>query len=525
MIVLTTDWETNREKDDEITVRATTSQSTAGTNRNPFHLHDTTTHPMTDPARCSLFILLLLLIVPAAAHDPGTLTVTFLDVGQGDSILVQAPNDRAMLIDAGEAWAGPTVSADLAAEGIARLDYLVASHDDDDHIGGIPAVLQCVTVGEYVSNGVPAETDTATGLRTLLADRQITTHAATAGETIPLDPDNLTVTVLNPPANRGTGQNENSVVLRLVFGTQSFLLTGDAGAEAEDRMLVSGEPVGATVLKVGHHGSGTGTGTLFVNAVNPEVAVIETGRFNLFHHPNQAVVKRLQESGAEVYTTAESGTVRITATRTSSHLETVQGPELPSTIPGYSLPPTDPDFDGTFEDVNGNQQRDFADVVAVFNQMDWIEANEPVIRFDFNRNGRMDFGDVVDLFTIIDEPIITPTPTPITSPSPTVTAAPDYTLAIAGLDLANEWVAVRNTGEAPVDLAGCTISDAGSVHVYTFPTFVLAPGSTVTVHTGSGTDTATDLFWGLGSSVWNNAGDTATLKRPDESVIAALTRP
>lgn len=477
-------------------------------------------------------LLLTLLIVPAAAHD--ALTVTFLDVGQGDAILVQAPNDRAMLIDTGESWAGPTVSADLSTEGITRLDYLVATHDDDDHIGGIAEVLQHVTVGEFLSNGVPASTDTATRLRALLADRQIPTHAATAGEIIALDPANVTVSVLNPSANRGTDQNENSIVLRLVFGTRSFLLTGDAGTEAENRMLASGQPIASSFLKVGHHGSSTGTGTLFVNAVNPEVAVIETGRFNLFSHPSQTVVKRLQESGADVYSTAESGTVRITVTRTSYHLKTVLGPELPSTIPGFSLPPTDPDFDGTFDDVNGNQQRDFSDVVAVFNQMDWIEANEPVARFDFNRNGRVDFSDVALLFTTIDEPIVTPTPTqtvspttptPTPSPSPTVTAEPDYTLVVDGLDLANEWVSVRNTGGALVDLTGCTLSDEGSVHVYTFPSFVLTSGSTMILHSESGTDTGTDLFWGLGSPVWNNSGDIATLKRPDGNVISVLSRP
>jgi competence protein ComEC len=468
-------------------------------------------------------LLLALLIVPATAHDPGTLTVSFLDVGQGDAILVQAPNDRAMLVDSGEAWAGPTVSADLTAEGIARLDYLVASHDDDDHIGGIPEVLRHVTVGEFVNNGLPADTETTTHLWSLLADRQIPSQAATAGDTIPLDPANITVSVLNPPADRGTDQNEDSVVLRLVFGNQSFLLTGDAGTEAEDQILAAGQPIVSTYLKVGHHGSSTSTGTWFVNAVNPTVAIIEAGRFNLFHHPNQAVVKRLQESGATVYTTAESGTVRVTATRTNSRLETTLGPELPITLPGFSLPPTDPDFDGTFEDVDGNQQRDFADVVTYFNQMDWIEANEPVARFDIDRNGQVDFGDVIRLFTIIDEPIVTPTPTPTTSP--TMTPEPDYTLAIAGLDLANEWVSVWNTGDAPVDLTGCTLSDAGSTHVYTFPSFTLAAGSTVTVHTGSGQNTGTDLFWGLGSSVWNNDGDTVTLKRPSGTVISTLTQP
>ncbi len=465
-----------------------------------------------------VFLLAVAIAGPATAYTPDTLTVTFLDVGQGDSLLVQAPNGRAMLVDAGESWTAPTVAAGLTAEGITRLEYVVATHDHADHIGGMTGVLPSVTVGTFVSNGVPASTQTAINLRTYLSTHAIPTDTATAGETLALDPANVTVTVLNPPAVPGTDQNEASVVLRLVFGGQSFLLAGDAGTTAEGWMLSSGRPVAARVLKVGHHGSSTATGAAFIAAVDPAVAVIETGAFNSYGHPDQVVMKRLQDSGAKVYSTAESGTVRIAATRSGYAVTAADGPELPVTVPGAALPPTDPDFDGDFEDVNGNQRRDFADVVMVFNQLNWIAANEPVVRFDFNGNGRMDFADVVLLFNTLSDPITTPTPTP------TDTTAPAFTLAVTGLDLQNEWVSVRNTGSAPVQLAGCTVSDAAN-HVYTFPSFVLAAGATVTVHTGPGTNSATDLYWGLGSSVWNNTGDTATLKRPDGTVISSLARP
>jgi competence protein ComEC len=345
-----------------------------------------------------LFIVALALIATATAYVPDTLAVTFLDVGQGDAILVQAPNGRAMLVDAGESWAAPAVAAGLEAEGIDRLEYVVATHDHDDHIGGMVDVLPQVTVGQFVTNGVTASTWTATELRAYLSTHAIATREATAGDTLALDPANVTVTVLNPPPDPGTDQNEASVVLRLVFGTQSFLLAGDAGTTAEGWMLASGRPVAAQFLKAGHHGSGTATGAAFVGAVDPAIAVIEAGRFNPYNHPDQAVVKRLQDSGADVYSTAASRTVRITATRTGYEVDTVSGPELPVTVSGFSLPPTDPNFDGIFDDVNGNRRQDFADVVALFNQMDWIAANEPVGRFDFNGNGRMDFADVVRLF-------------------------------------------------------------------------------------------------------------------------------
>ena len=165
-----------------------------------------------------LLFLAVVVIAPSTAYTPDTLTVTFLDVGQGDSILVQAPNGRAMLVDAGESWAAPAVAAGLATEGVSRLEYVVATHDHADHIGGMVGVLPSVTVGQFISSGVSASTQTAANLRTYLSTRGIPTDAATAGETLALDPANVTVTVLNPPAVPDTDQNEASVVLRLVFG-------------------------------------------------------------------------------------------------------------------------------------------------------------------------------------------------------------------------------------------------------------------------------------------------------------------
>ncbi len=352
--------------------------------------------------RLLLFLLLALFgIGLSTAYEPDTLTLTILDVGQADAILVQAPNGASMLVDAAEPWNASVVSACLAEEGIDRLAYAVGTHNHEDHIGGMVHVLPQVTVGEYLNNSMPMDTQWARELNAYLVDRDIPFRSVTAGDAIALDPANVTVTVLNPPANPGTDANEASVVLRLVFGTQSFLLAGDTGATAEGWMLASGRPVASQFLKAGHHGASTGTGASFVSAVDPSIAVTTSGRIPSLDVPGQTVVKRLQDSGATVYSTAASGTIRITATRTDFDMETVLGPGLPITVPGAALPPTDPDFNGAFEDVNGNRRRDFADVVSVFDNLDWIAANEPVVRFDFNHNGRMDFADVVFLFNTI----------------------------------------------------------------------------------------------------------------------------
>ena len=496
------------------------------------------------------FILSLILLIPVEAYDPTTLTVAFLDVGQGDSIVIHAPNDRTMLVDAGESYASSTVKEELARNGITSLAYLVASHDDDDHIGGMVYVVPYLGVDEYLDNGNPPGTARVAELHALLSQRGIPSRSVTAGDTIALDPANVTITVLNPQPIPVGDENEDSIVLRLDYGSQSILLTGDAGTTAEAKMCSAGRPLGATVLKVGHHGSSTATGATFVDAVDPAIAVIESGRFNAFNHPSQAVVKRLQDSGAKVFSTAESGTVTMRFTRSGHMMATTLGPEMPITLPGFSLPPTDPNFDGIFEDVNGNQRRDFADVVALFNQLDWVTANEPVARFDFNHNTRIDFADVVTLFNTIDAPIVTPTltttpttfvttatpttvtttltptPTPITTtPTPTPLPGLHDEVHVTGLDLAAEWVEITNTGTAPVSLAGWQLQDEGAIHVYTFPGFTLPAGGSVTVHTESGTDSATDLYWGSGSAVWNNAGDTATLLDEVGRTISSLRRP
>lgn len=346
-----------------------------------------------------VLLLLLVLALPglAAAHVPGTLTFTFYDVGQSDAILVQAPNGEAMLVDAGDVGTAATVLGGLEDEGVSHLAHVVATHDHEDHVGGMIEVLSRVTIGDFVHNGVPASDVAGVELEAYLAAHPVPTRVVTAGDTLALDPANLTVTVLNPPPDPGTDENEASIVLRITRGSQAFLLMGDVGLPTEDLILASGRPVAADLIKIGHHGSGMSTGLPLVQAVDPSVAVITAAREVSFL-PSLTVIGRLQETGADVYSTASSGTVRVTATGAGLSVATAEGPALPVALLGEPRPPYDPDFDGAFEDTNGNRRTDFADVVLYFNQMDWIAEYEPIEYFDYNRNDRIDFADVVLLF-------------------------------------------------------------------------------------------------------------------------------
>jgi len=278
-----------------------------------------------------LLFLIGVIIAPAAAYVPDTLTVTFLDIGNADSILVQAPNGHAMLVDAGVPRDASTVTVALARAKVSRLEYVVATHGDNDHIGGMVGVLPHVAVGQFVNNGITVENKQGEDLASYLSAHAIPVRAVTAGDTLDLDAANVTVTVLNPQADPGTDWNEASVVLRLVFGSESFLLTGDAGTIAEGQILASGRPVASTVLKVGHHGLGTSTGAAFVGAVDPAVAVISQAKS--FVNRSREVAQRLQANGAAVYSTASSGTVRVAATRTGYTVETEDGPALPLIVP------------------------------------------------------------------------------------------------------------------------------------------------------------------------------------------------
>jgi competence protein ComEC len=169
-----------------------------------------------------VLLFALALFATATAYVPDTLTVTFLDVGEADAAIVQAPNGHAMLVDAGRQGDAVTVSNALAAEGITRLDYVVATDEDADHIGGVVPVLSYMAVGEYVNNGVedPDPSQTTLFLRTYLGSRSIAPRAVTAGDTLALDPTNVIVTVLNPEPDRGNDDNGASVVLRLVYGDE-----------------------------------------------------------------------------------------------------------------------------------------------------------------------------------------------------------------------------------------------------------------------------------------------------------------
>lgn len=242
----------------------------------------------------------------------GTLEVYFFDVGQGDSELIRLPGGENILIDAGTSSTEDELVGELRSLGAETLDLVVATHPHADHIGGMAAVIDAFDVRQVVMPRV-SESDTPTtktyeNLLQSIADKGLTITPAEPGDEL-LSSGGAVLTVLAPNGEDYGDLNNYSVVLRLTYGEDSFLFTGDAEEASEEEMLSLDWPLTATVLKCGHHGSETSTSPAFLDAVSPQYAVISCGVDNDYGHPDAVTLEKLEAAGAEVFRTDRQGTI------------------------------------------------------------------------------------------------------------------------------------------------------------------------------------------------------------------------
>ena len=270
-------------------------------------------------------------LVSAATAE---VTVHFIDVGQGDSILI-ATFGSDVLIDGGTQASGSVVVSYLSKMNITNLNLMVATHMDADHIGGLITVLSSnVHVEKVLINGMTDNTTTYTNFMNLAQSHTVT--ATHRGETYILTPT-TNLTILNPTQPlQFTDQNDNSIVMRLQTGETSFLLTGDAEADAEQSMLSAGLNLKSDVLKVGHHGSRYATTDQFLNSVSPSYAIISAGKDNPYGFPYAETIQRLLSHGVTIYGTYLSGTIIATTDGTSITFEDSPQPVLE--YPTYAIP-------------------------------------------------------------------------------------------------------------------------------------------------------------------------------------------
>jgi competence protein ComEC len=248
-------------------------------------------------------ILIIFLLLAGGYADTNTpLTVSYIDVGQGDSELIQFPSGNTMLIDAGpSAAAGLTVTNYLNSKGISSIDTVVATHPDLDHIGGMSKVLNGFTVKQFIDSGYPHTSTTYEGMLSTIDAQNIPFRTVTNGDMINLDP-NISIDVLNPQSTFFAGDtNPNSVALKMTYGKVTFLFPGDAGTINDP----------AEILKVPHHGSNTGLSSL--SQVNPKVSIITVGANSKYGHPTDTVLQALEGIGSKIYRTDVDGTITITS--------------------------------------------------------------------------------------------------------------------------------------------------------------------------------------------------------------------
>jgi len=237
--------------------------------------------------------------------------VSFLDVGQGDAILIQARNGNQVLFDAGP---NRKVLSELTKEMPffdRSIDVLVATHPDRDHIGGFPEIVNRYKTRLFVDSYTSADTSIYSEFKGRLKSKNVSEIKARRGMVLDLK-DGSFIEFLFPDRDVSElDPNDSSIIARYVFGEKCFLLTGDAPQKMEEYVLSLESDMECDVLKVGHHGSKTSTSDIFVSAVRPKFAIISADKDNNYGHPHEEVLSILKKYNVEIFSTADLGTIRI----------------------------------------------------------------------------------------------------------------------------------------------------------------------------------------------------------------------
>lgn len=244
---------------------------------------------------------------PSTTNIPGNsiLKIIFIDVGQADSTLIQC-NGKSMLIDGGNVADSSIIYTVLQKEKIEHLDYVIGTHAHEDHIGGLAGALSACSVDTVYCPVTEYDSTAFSNFSKSVASNNKIITVPKAGDSFNLG--DAQVQILAPIGSYNEC-NDSSIVMKIVYGKTSFLFTGDAGYDSEKDILNAGYDLSATVLKVGHHGSSSSTGYVFLREIMPQYAVISVGEGNNYGHPTEAVLSRLRDARTIVYRTDMQGDI------------------------------------------------------------------------------------------------------------------------------------------------------------------------------------------------------------------------
>ena len=236
-----------------------------------------------------------------------SLQIFFVDVGQGDGIYIETPEEKHVVIDAGR---GSAMNDFLIFKGINKLDWVILTHPDADHIGGIDDLFDNFVVLNYLTPEIECDTQICARVEEseVLEEGLNISLGRTGFEFNGLD---LDWEILSPDDLIYDTDNDNSIVIKLSYGDVSFLFTGDCEEDCEDMMLTFARDVQATVLKVGHHGGSSATSAKFLAEVNPAYAILSYGDTNPYGHPSRTIIDRLIKQDVHIIRTATAGDIEV----------------------------------------------------------------------------------------------------------------------------------------------------------------------------------------------------------------------
>ena len=245
------------------------------------------------------------------------LKVHYLDVGQGDSIFIELPNNETMLIDAAESYQSENIINYLKNLNYQKIDYVIGTHPHTDHIGGLKDIINTFEIGKIYMPKVVSTTKTYESLLMAIKDKNLKINTAKAGTSI-IDTDALKINILAPNNSTYTELNNYSVVTKITYGTTKFLFMGDAEKLSENEIK---ENVTADVIKIGHHGSNTSSSIDFIKKVNAKYGIISVGLNNKYNLPKEETITNWENSGTKIYLTSINGTITAISDGTNIKIE------------------------------------------------------------------------------------------------------------------------------------------------------------------------------------------------------------